>query len=347
MPSARSALLLLAAAAVLLRPTPTAAQDHRHALTGRVLAAESGAPLAAALVRIPNSRHRVLTDQNGRFRIAGLLPGTYPLRIETIARSSVDTAAVAGPDAVDLVVRLPARAIAIRGLEVEVSACNEPGFDPSGRDPQTAVLLDELRKNAERYREVQRTEAPVLVMHRERSFRRRRGRARLEAPDTVSIDTLASAYREGEVLVPRGTPLMDYAETHRMRLPGFETLAGEEFQGAHCFRYRGLDERDGRELVRIDFVPVPSIRTPDVRGSVFLDPESLVVASASYELTAIPAIMPSLRSLRAVATFDEPAPGLVLVREIRSTQVVERRTIIIVEEELRRVDFRLRGRGGR
>ncbi|HSM36584.1 MAG TPA: carboxypeptidase-like regulatory domain-containing protein, partial [Longimicrobiales bacterium] len=98
MPSARSALLLLAAAAVLLRPTPTAAQDHRHALTGRVLAAESGAPLAAALVRIPNSRHRVLTDQNGRFRIAGLLPGTYPLRIETIARSSVDTAAVAGPD---------------------------------------------------------------------------------------------------------------------------------------------------------------------------------------------------------------------------------------------------------
>lgn len=338
-PAANATALCLCV--VLTAPATGVAQDSG-VFAGAVVAAESRAPLPAALVYLPDARRRILTGTDGRFRIDGLEPGVHRVLVETIGRVTVDTTVVVGAPGISVVLPMAARAIALHGIDVDVAPCSESGFDAAAGSAEAAAVLDELRKNAERYRATQEIEAPVLVMQRDQRLLRRNGRVARQRTDTIAADTTASSYRPGEVLVANVPQLIGLPSTHKMRLPGFQTLASDAFQDAHCFRYRGLDERDGERRIRIEYVPLLSIRTPDVRGSVYLNPQTFVVTEATFVLTNVPSTMPNLRSLTATVLYDEPVPGRVLIREIRSEQLLaDRRTPTALELQ-KRVEYRIR-----
>lgn len=329
---------LLALASTL--PAPGDAQD-RNLLLGSVVTVEDRAPLPAALIFLPDAGRRLLSGPDGQFRALGLEPGPHRLRIETIGRVTVDTTVVVGEGLTFAIIRMAPRAIRLAGIQADVGRCSEPGFEaPSGSEAAFAVL-DELRKNAERYSAMQEAERPVLVLERTQRLLRRDGRVARHQTDTIAADTVASVYRTGEVLVSE-LPLIDVPGAYKMRLPGFHSLASHDFQDAHCFRYRGLAEHDGERLLRIEYLPLLSITTPDVRGSVYLDPETFVVRRATFRLTNVPPTISRMRGLTATVFFDEPAPGRVLIREIHSEQrLTNRRTPTAVEVQ-RRLEYRLR-----
>lgn len=68
---------------LLLSPFPSRASDHG-ALEGIVRDAGTQQPLVGAHVRIVGSPGGTATDQEGRFRIAGLAPGNYSLRFSSV-----------------------------------------------------------------------------------------------------------------------------------------------------------------------------------------------------------------------------------------------------------------------
>ena len=54
-------------------------------------------------------------------------------------------------------------------------------------------------------------------------------------------------------------------------MPELADLADEQFIMNHCFDFGGTDVVEGDTLIRIDFIPAPSVHDPDVAGAVFLD----------------------------------------------------------------------------
>jgi Carboxypeptidase regulatory-like domain len=110
--------LALAAAALLLAwaaALPAAAQGPGSVLV-QVLAAESGAPLAGAQVRI-DGVGRGATDARGVVRVTGLAPGRHRLEVTALDRESRDFALqVGGAEETEVEVSLAPHAVRIAGV---------------------------------------------------------------------------------------------------------------------------------------------------------------------------------------------------------------------------------------
>lgn len=91
-------------------------------VVGRVIDAASREPVGGALVRMsPGADHRAVTDGEGRFRLAGLAPGTYSLSIGGLAYADQSTCvAIPADREVDLVLALRPRPIPLEPLAVRV-----------------------------------------------------------------------------------------------------------------------------------------------------------------------------------------------------------------------------------
>ncbi len=95
--------LLLAAA------SSAAAQQKRLTLTGTVLDSVTGAPVAAALVRLQERGRTVLTDSLGRFAFRDLAPGTYTVLATGLGYGERSAQVSLAEAAVALRLPLPAR----------------------------------------------------------------------------------------------------------------------------------------------------------------------------------------------------------------------------------------------
>jgi hypothetical protein len=96
----------------VVEPTPVA---------GRVLDWETGTPIRGARIRLPRLGVERLTGSDGGFSLGDVPPGTYTMEVEHIGYGTrTETVEIARGDADDLEIRLPAEALAIEGVEVEV-----------------------------------------------------------------------------------------------------------------------------------------------------------------------------------------------------------------------------------
>lgn len=137
----RSKFLHFAAAGLLAAITsaPVAAQESG-AVSGAVTFADSGAPVAGALIRIPDTGDSVTTDAEGRFEIFGLAAGTYEIVVERGVLVSDRRTVQVAPGAT---VTADFAILATVQEEVRVTA-NAPGYRAEsavvGKTP--VVLLD-------------------------------------------------------------------------------------------------------------------------------------------------------------------------------------------------------------
>jgi hypothetical protein len=134
-PSALTLFLCLSAPAALAAqdaasgsPAPGVEASGRGRVSGKVVAAETGQPIPGAAVVVHRAGDstvvsRSVTGADGAFRVTGLAPGRYDVRIRHLGYSPhtvTGLSIAAGAPAVELgVIRLATAPIALEGLEVE------------------------------------------------------------------------------------------------------------------------------------------------------------------------------------------------------------------------------------
>jgi hypothetical protein len=190
-------------------------------------------------------------------------------------------------------------------------SCAAPGPPDSALAPELSAVFDQLRQNAERYAFLSDSYPFHYRMARAFADHDESGRIVWSASDTVRyLSSGRVRYRPGQVLALGPGPERSLAKV--IRLPTLSDFADSAFQANHCFYFAGTVERDSARLVRFDFVPVDSLRTPDIEGEVDLDARSFQIRSATIRLTRVGRAMPGLVSTSSTIVFAELYPNIVL-----------------------------------
>ena len=97
--------------------------------------------------------------------------------------------------------------------------------------------------------------------------------------DTTASNEWGDRYTPGKVVNGIGS------DEYFVPLLFVSALADSAFWDRHCFVARGVESRDGRRLIRLDFSPALDVRDPDWEGSAWLDSARSVLARVDFRLT--------------------------------------------------------------
>ena len=278
----------LALVAVLLAIGTWPSRLSAQTVVVRVVHAESGQPIAGALVAVDNVRGgtvgRSLTDERGRALFFHFGLGPHTVRAEMIGMTSAESnrfEAVTG-QRLELELRLAPSPIRLDGLEVlGDQRCGAPSDDGL----LTARLWDEARKAL-----TAASIAEELGLYRYQTMLYEQDLDR--ALELVSRSR--QSRREASMRTPfRSRPageLMERGFVERSGMvdvylaPDADVLLSNEFLDAHCFGVRAGGARgETRGLVGLAFEPVPARRSvPEVAGTLWLEPRSAELKWLEY-----------------------------------------------------------------
>ena len=320
----------------------------RGAVYGLVRAREGGMALAHAVVSIDSLGIERLADGHGRFRLETLPAGRHQLRVRSLGFAPGDTTVVVVSAEVDSIV------VELRPLPTPMATvrvhpddwCTAPGRPRHGDDPAFASIFEQMEQNAARLRLLDETYPYATWVERKLGFRRRDGSKHVERTDTlVDRSEVAWHYKPGTVIGKQ--KVRDRVETI-IALPTLRVIADPAFQRTHCFAFAGVEDFDGRRVLRIDYSTSRKLRTPDVNGSVFLDSASYQIVATRARLSRIPSELRSMSALEATVWFREVAPGLPIADRIESIKTLRnqwgRDNVVARTETQRHMMIRFDGR---
>jgi hypothetical protein len=287
-------------------------------LSGALVSATNGEPLAYGTVVVGDSGREWFTDPSGQFVLTHLPSGTYRMRARQIGFAPIDTMITVGDAPVHIVLQLQPVALKLAVVRITAKAAREcvtTGIPDSAISPQLASVFGQLRDNVDRYR--------ILLDEYPFHFRREKHRfIRVIGIEDYKLmfDTVAfgsgedGRYRLGEMVYE----VIDWkGERHQhMYVPSFRDLADADFLVTHCFRFAGREHGN----IRIDFEPASAITVPDVEGSIYLDARRYVVRRAVFRLTRPEAANPPILGLTVTTTFAEIVPLVPVVGSIDAEQ---------------------------
>lgn len=312
---------LTAVVACVLCAAPLSAQDSTAAglLTGRVLYREGAAGVPYATVTLnPGNAGGIsrFADSTGAFTFVHLVPGAYKVRARQIGFTPFDTTVQVLPAPAVTTITLRLRHV-VRLAQVTVRAkapreCTNPGVPDSTVDPALALVFSQMNENIVRMR-ILMTDYPYRYRRIDDYVERDPGHAdRRVETDTLQGDSWEEErYAVGEVLTS-GSKHGQPAEF--MHLVQFQDLTERAFEDNHCFHL--VDEQSG--VVRIDFRPRASLDAADIEGSVYLDPEKMIVRHATFHLTRP---RPPIRDWTYSSTFNEVVPLVPVVQRFHSVVI--------------------------
>ena len=229
-------------------------------------------------------------------------------------------------------------------MAVARKGCVATGVPDSTVDPTLAHVFTQIRENVDRYNLLLKEYPFQYQREEEEVLRGSDGGDNVEYVDTVAYEAREHLrYRVGGIIfrdsvvhqdsvfqdpLP-GTDVRRFVgmrttgvERRRlMDLPTFADLVDPAFLAAHCFEYDGTTGRKGSgRLIRVNFQPAKSIKSPDVRGSVYLDADSLVVRRAVFGMTNSKAAAPPIFGFTVTTTFREILPLVPIVDSVESVQ---------------------------
>jgi hypothetical protein len=313
--------LMLAAPAARAQGTPPSNDSGPTGrLIGRVLYREgdNGVPYATVTLTPPGTTR--FADSSGAFAFPRVTPGTYHLRARQIGYSPFDTSVqVLPPPAITNVTLRLRHVIRLAQITVRAKAprgCAAPGLPDSLVDPALYLVFTQMRENVFRLR-ILMNDYPFRDRRIDDFIDREAGGDRRVETDTVEEESWdIPDYRPGEVLTngfdSRGRPGQYF------RLVQFQDLTERQFVENHCFHM--ADDPSG--LARIDFVPADRLLFPDVEGSVYLDPERMIVRHATFHLTRPHMARPPIRDWTYGSTFSEVVPMVPVVDRFHSIVMV-------------------------
>ncbi len=285
-----SSITIAAAAltgALLLCAPAAGAQTVR----GTVVDAESGQPVAGAVVVLLDQQGRrhgaVLSGAAGEYQLRAPHAGGYVLRAERVGYQSITSPPLRLAEGETVVHRLEAGAARIV-LEPVLARgrTRDCTLRPDGSD-QTAVAWEEARKAL--------TATTLAADGPGRGYETRLYRLRLRLDD-LGVEQEERWTLPGRARTPFvATPLRRLASTGwvhpdgdsiAFHAPDAGTLLSDEFLDQHCFRLRaGEGDRDG--MAGLEFAPVRGRRVPDVHGILWMDREGAHLRYLEFTYTGL------------------------------------------------------------
>ena len=318
----RTVLLFAAAALAAGAVAPAARAQGPVTLSGVVrgeVRATTGERIPYAIVSLVPAGRQRFADDSGAFWFGGIAPGPHRVLVRQIGFSPFDTIFVVPPDG-DVVLTPHLSRITVQLSDINVSVrgtCERPGPPDPALHPQLAVVFDQLRENAERYRLMADSYPAEYRMARTLGDVDAAGEMHVSYGDTIALRTDARwRYVPGHVITEPGR------DGRRLLLPTLPDLADSAFQAGHCWYLPGLDTGTAGGLLRVDFVPPVWLRAPDVEGSAWLDRTSYQIRRAMVRLTSPTRVDRSIRGLTVEMAFREIVRSIVLLDHVSAVTLL-------------------------
>jgi hypothetical protein len=283
-------------------PVPTA-------LLLRVVDSASRLPLPNA--EITASGRRGLTDAQGEVRILWPENGELLVRIRQLGFRYADRtfhrdpASTAEEDTA--VVALAHIGWALPQVVVRAERRCRDAADAS-HISLTQSSMELLRLGADQFENFRRAYPFDLTLEQRTTFGGPPGRAR--SRPRVIVDTTKSSdwgdrYTPGSVLQRRS------ASEYFVPLLFVSALADSNFWNRHCFDARGVESREGRRLIRLDFRPTLDVRDAEWEGSAWLDSARSVLARVDFRLTNLRGF-DGMQRFEGYTIFSTPTPYIAM-----------------------------------
>jgi hypothetical protein len=269
---------------------------------------------SATRVPVPNAEvtawsKRGLTDARGEVRVLYPEDGILRVRVRQLGFRYVDRTfrrdSASRADEDTAVVAIPRMGFALPQVVVHAERrCKDGGN--AERVPLAQASMELLRFGAEQFDNFRRAYPFDISMER-RTASTTSGRSMRR---TLEVDTTASSawgdrYVPGKVVVESGR------DEYFVPLLFVSALADSVFWDRHCFVARGVESRDGRRLIRLDFSPTLDVREPDWEGSAWLDSARSVLARVDFRLTNLRRPV-GLQQLEGYTVFSTPTPYIAM-----------------------------------
>jgi hypothetical protein len=290
-------LFVLAAASAPVSPSPLPTT-----LVVHVVDSASRRPLPNAEVASPSVRR--LTDAEGNARFTWPAGGALSVRIRQIGFRYVDrtlhrsASATASVDTVTIV--LAPATFALPQVVTQADVRCEEKLDSAAFALSTSSM-ELLRFGAEQYNSF-RAAYPFNVTLNRRTVRSPafRGPRTEERNESAESETYGDPYLPGRVLLR--TPTGYYAP-----ILFVAALADSSFWARHCFAAKGVESRDGRRVIRLDFKPARGAREVEWAGSAWLDSAASVLRRVDFRLVNVRDPR-APRRFEGYTTFSMPSP---------------------------------------
>jgi hypothetical protein len=261
-------------------------------------------------IALPNAEvtaepYRRLTDGEGNARFPWPDEGTLVIRVRQLGFRYADLTAHRGTSTaatVDTVIVALARAaFALPQVDTRANGRCDESPDPASIALSTSSM-ELLRFGAEQYDSFRAT-YPFNVTLARRTLRNApaRAQARLEESlERTSSLTYGDVYKPGKVIERTNTGYF-------IPVLFVSTLADSAFWARHCFAARGVETREGRRVIRLDFYPSRDIREVEWEGSAWIDSSASVLRRIDFRLANVRDPR-APRRFEGYTTFSVPSP---------------------------------------
>lgn len=296
-------------------------QEATGSIVGSVVMKENGLPLAYSTVAVPSLSRQRFTSDSGTFTFSDLPAGPTKLSVRHLGYSPMEITVDVRPGVVDTVkIVLTHIVVQLSPIQVRADAeCMDPGVPTATMgDSAFLTVFEQLRLNADQYRLLTDHYPFRTLTERRLAHTLVNGDLRIDSIDTLIIDSrLRWTYRPGDVLTRSGQTRYN-SGTLMLNIPTIAQFGDQPFLDNHCFYNGGTETVDGVELLRVDFVAAARIRTPDVSGSMYLDPKTFQIRRSVLRLSKIPREVSGLLGTEAVTIFEEALPSVPVIAGITS-----------------------------
>jgi hypothetical protein len=289
---------------------------------GRVVVKGSEVAVGYAVVAARPAARELFANAEGRFLLREVKPGRVTLTVRHIGYAPLDTAfTVAAGDSLHVTLELALVTIRLPAVHSLATACLHPGFLDPKVGLELATLFAQVKENADRNRLLSRSYPFELDVERKITKPEPALEARFVAYDTIVKSSEREwRYAPGKMLGTREYPDGVFAgKWSTLTMPELADFADERFLNNHCFDFAGTDVVDGDTLLRIDFMPAPVVREPDVAGSIYLDPKTFQLRMTLLSLVNLNRHLRGLLAGQSIrADFKEAIPGVSVLDRVSS-----------------------------
>jgi hypothetical protein len=256
-------------------------------VSGQVLHADGGAPLAYTSVSVLPQPAQLLTNEGGTFQITGLMPGEVRLRFKRIGFAPKDTTfTIADIESARVRVEMTRLVLQLPAVVVSGKCTDQTPFET--RPAVLAELFDQVNQNAERMKLLAASKPFLIQLVRVRGTRDRSNGIVVVYKDTVMRRPLpADPYQPTQVLRP-GEGIDE--GRWLIALPEAPDIADTAFTNNHCFQYAGQTRFEEDSVIAVTFEPVPWLnKEVDIKGTLYLRVQDYQLVGSVTKLNRIPA----------------------------------------------------------
>jgi carboxypeptidase family protein len=297
--------------------------DAQHgSIAGRVTINGTDIPIGYVVIAIRSTRYELFSEADGAFFIQNLPLGRITLTAKRIGFTPLDTTVeiTAGPT-VQLSLKLSMVAARLPAIHSLAQKCEHLGDTTAKVSLELATLFEQVKQNADRHRLLSQSYPFELTVERRITKPEPALEARFVAYDTVRVSSVRKwRYAPGKMLGTREYgPGVFGGKWLTITMPDLADFADQNFLNNHCFDFGGVEQVEGDSLLRIEFIPAPTVREPDVDGSLFLDPHTYQIRFALMNVVNPNKQMRQTTGGQSIrAKFSEIMPGVPVLDVVTS-----------------------------